>query len=381
MSSAALLVEDNQSHVELITDELIPALPGWTIDVAPTLAEARRRIGSRVYDLFLLDFRLPDGDGIEMLREIRARQATTPILFVTTASSTKLAVDAMKLGADDYLVKEEGYLSMLPFLVGEVLRRRQLAGERQALEDRLTRAERAATLGYLASGLAHHINNPLATIRTFLQLLPTRYEDAEFRTRYLEMALAESERIRDLVREIMRATTVPAEGREVQEVGAVLRRAQEAVGNALRAKGLSWREDIPADLPAVRVHGDAATCLFVSLLQNAVRFSPDKEAIELTARFDRESGHVVVSIRDHGPGVPPEHLSKIFEPFFTTAVDGLGMGLFVASRIADLQDIRLSTENGSPTGAIFTVGLPIAVVEARAEDLHSEEQPLITPAA
>lgn len=360
MSNAVLLVEDNQSHIELITDELVSVLSGWTIDVAPTLAEARRRIERRVYDLFLLDFRLPDGDGIEMLREIRIRQAETPILFVTTASSTKLAVDAMKLGADDYIVKEEGYLSMLPYLIGEVLRRRRLAEERQVLEDRLARAERAATLGYLASGLAHHINNPLATIRTFLQLLPTRYEDAEFRTRYLEMALAESERIRDLVRDIMRAATVPVEGRELQEIGVVLRRAQEAVASAAQAKEIRCTEDVPGNLPSVRVHGEAAACLFVALLQNAVRFSPEGEVIEIAARRDEGSERVVVTIRDHGPGIPPEHRDKIFEPFFTTAVDGLGMGLFVASRIADLQDIQLSTENCSPNGALFRVGVPMA---------------------
>ena len=380
MSGAVLLVEDNQSHAELITDELVTALPGWTIDNAPTLAEARRRINARVYDLFLLDFRLPDGDGIEMLREIRARHATTPILFVTTASSTKLAVDAMKLGADDYLVKEEGYLSMLPYLVGEVLRRRQLANERQALEDRLQRAERAATLGYLASGLAHHINNPLATIRTFLQLLPTRYDDAEFRTRYLEMALAESERIRDLVKDIMRATTVPAEGRELQDVVAVLRRAQEVVASAMQSKDLTWEESIPPELPAVRAHGEAATCLFVSLLQNAVRFSPERQVIEVAARADLESGHVIVTIRDHGPGVAPEHRPKIFEPFYTTAVDGLGMGLFVASRIADLQDIQLSTENCSPSGAMFAVGIPIAT-QANADDANDASAAMTTPAA
>jgi signal transduction histidine kinase len=365
MSNAVLLVEDNQSHAELVTDELLEALPTWTIDVAPTLAEARRRIQARSYDLFVLDFRLPDGDGIEMLREIRARQPETPALFVTTASSTKLAVDAMKLGADDYIVKEEGYLSVLPYLVGEVLNRRRLAAEHRMLEERLLRAERAATLGYLASGLAHHINNPLATIRTFLQLLPTRYDDAEFRTRYLEMALAESERIRDLVRDIMRATTVPVEGRELQDVRSILHRAREQVASAAEAKGLTWQEDVPTDLPPVRVHGEAATCLFVSLVQNAVRFSPEGETIEISARPDQESGHVVVTIRDHGPGIPPEHRDKVFEPFFTTAVDGLGMGLFVASRIADLQEIRLATCNGVPNGAVFSVGVPIALQEEK----------------
>jgi signal transduction histidine kinase len=359
MSKTALLVEDNTSHAELIQDELEPALSDWHIDHATTLADARRKIATRSYDLYVLDFRLPDGDGIELLREIRSRDLETPTIFVTTAASAKLAVDAMKFGADDYLVKEEGYLSVLPFLIKEVLGRRQLAAEKRVLEDRLQRAERAATLGYLASGLAHHINNPLATIRTFLQLLPTHIDDPEFRTTYLETALSESERIRDLVKDIMRAATVPVEGHEIQHLGEILARAEEGVAGAVKAKNLSYRKDIPANPPPVRVHGEAATCLFLTLLQNAVRFSPEGAAIEVQAKVDQNAGRLVTTVRDHGPGIPPEHREKIFEPFFTTAVDGLGMGLFVASRIADLQDIQLSFDNVEP-GVVFRVGLPLA---------------------
>ncbi len=361
MSQAALLVEDNSSHAELIADELEMALPGWTLDQAPTLADARRRMASRAYDLFVFDFRLPDGDGIELLREVRASNVITPTIFVTTASSAKLAVDAMKLGADDYIVKEEGYLSVLPYLVQEVLKRRQLAAERQQLEDRLQRAERAATLGYLASGLAHHINNPLATIRTFLQLLPTNIDDPEFRTKYLEMALAESERIRDLVKDIMRAATVPQHAREVQNLSDILDRAEEGVGGALQSKGIVCLRKLPENLPLVEVHGEATTCLFLTLLQNAARFAPEGTTIEIEARVDLEANRLVIIVRDHGPGVPNDHREKIFEPFFTTAVDGLGMGLFVASRIADLQDIQLSLlDTPSGGGAAFKVGLKLA---------------------
>ena len=359
--NAALLVEDNSSHAELIADELESALPGWTLDQAPTLAEARRRMATRSYDLFVFDFRLPDGDGIELLREVRGLGVVTPTIFVTTASSAKLAVDAMKLGADDYIVKEEGYLAVLPFLVQEVLKRRRLADERRQLEDRLQRAERAATLGYLASGLAHHINNPLATIRTFLQLLPTNIDDPEFRTKYLEMALAESERIRDLVKDIMRAATVPQHAHEVQRLESILDRAEEGVGGAMQTKGIVCRRKLPAQLPEVEVHGEAATCLFLTLLQNAVRFSPDGATIEIEAWVDDESGRLNTVVRDQGPGIPADHREKIFEPFFTTAVDGLGMGLFVASRIADLQDIQLILQEGaSGGGAAFQVGLKLA---------------------
>lgn len=366
MSQAALLVEDNSSHAELIADELETALPGWVLDQAPTLAEARRRMAARSYDLFVFDFRLPDGDGIELLREVRAAGVTTPALFVTTASSAKLAVDAMKVGADDYVVKEEGYLSVLPYLVQEVLKRRQLAAERQQLEDRLQRAERAATLGYLASGLAHHINNPLATIRTFLQLLPTNIDDPEFRSKYLEMALAESERIRDLVKDIMRAATVPQHGHEVQSLEAILDRAEEGVAGAMRSKGIVCKRSLPAAVPLVEVHGEAATCLFLTLLQNAVRFSPEGSTIDIEVHVDESLGRLVTTIRDHGPGIPVDNREKIFEPFFTTAVDGLGMGLFVASRIADLQDMRLVVlDTPNEGGAVFQVGVKLADPNAR----------------
>ncbi len=365
MSQAALLVEDNSSHAELIADELELALVGWTLDQAPTLADARAKFGARTYDLFVFDFRLPDGDGIELLREVRSQGIDTPTIFVTTASSAKLAVDAMKIGADDYLVKEEGYLAVLPYLVQEVLKRRQLAAERQLLEERLQRAERAATLGYLASGLAHHINNPLATIRTFLQLLPTNIDDPEFRTKYLDMALAESERIRDLVKDIMRAAMVPQQGHEVQSLEDLIVHAEEGIGGEMQKRGITCKRTIAPSLPSVRVHGEAATCLLLTLLQNAVRFSPDGGEIEIDTRFEEATGRVVAEIRDHGPGVPTDHREKIFEPFFTTAVDGLGMGLFVASRIADLQDIQLHLmPTPAQGGAVFRIGFKQAVAEA-----------------
>jgi signal transduction histidine kinase len=361
MSKAALLVEDNASHAVLIADELSAVLGDWQLDTAATMAEARRLMARRRYDLYVLDYMLPDGDGLALLREIRSDGCDSPTLFVTTAASARMAVDAMRLGVDDYVVKQEGYLAMLPFLVREVLDRFRLAEERRVLEERVRRAERSATLGYLASGLAHHINNPLSTIRTFLQLLPSHFEDRDFCTRYMSLALAETDRIRDLVLDIMRATTVPAHGQEPHALTELLARAEQNVGQELTAKAVSCRLRLPAALPNVCVHGDAAVCLFQTLLQNAVRFSPDGASIEIEVSVDVAANRVVTIMRDHGPGVPREHRDRIFEPFFTTAVQGLGMGLFVASRIADLQNVDLSLEpqlEGS--GATFRVALPIA---------------------
>ena len=358
MSRAALVVEDNGSHAILIADEIGALLSDWVVDVAGTVAEARRKLASRRYDLYVLDYWLPDGDGLELLREIRSRMGTVPTLFVTTASSARIAVEAMKLGADDYIIKKEGYLAMVPYAVSEVLDRHRLAAQRHALEQRLQRAERAATLGYLASGLAHHINNPLATIRTFLQLVPTHWEDPEFRERYLAMAVADADRIRGLVLDIIRATTVPPEGDESYDLCEILTLAEGGVSDRLREKGIRCRRRLPPSIPAVRVHRDAAVCLFQILLQNAVRFSPENADIDVDVTVDAPVRRLTAIIRDRGPGVPLEHRERIFEPFFSTAIHGLGMGLFVASRIADLQNVGLSLLPPDG-GAAFRVTLPI----------------------
>ena len=124
MSNAALLVEDNQSHVELISDEIESALTGWTLDVATTLAEARRRMAARRYDLFLLDFRLPDGDGIELLKKIRQTRNAVPVIAVTARDGVDDRVAGLNLGADDYVVK--------PFATEELVARMRAVLRRPA---------------------------------------------------------------------------------------------------------------------------------------------------------------------------------------------------------------------------------------------------------
>jgi signal transduction histidine kinase len=358
MPRSALLIEDNSSHAVLIEEELAGALPGWILDTAGTMASARKLMARQRYDLVVVDYWLPDVEGLTALREIRATAPRVPTIFVTTIASARVAVEAMRLGADDYLVKEEGYLDVLPYLVHEVLERYRLAEERVALEERVRRAERSATLGYLASGLAHHINNPLATIQTFLQLFPTHLDDDEFVGRYRAMALSETDRIRSLVLDIMRAATVPVPGNDVNDLREILLQAEASVAEELRAKRLTCRLSVPSQIPAVRVHREAAACLFQTLLQNAARFSPDGAEIEMRTSVAEDGKRVVTIVHDHGPGVPAEDRQRIFEPFFTTTTSGFGMGLFVASRIADLQDIELHLLD-EPVGAAFHVGIPV----------------------
>jgi signal transduction histidine kinase len=357
-----LVVEDNARHAELIRDELELEVAGSEVMVAEGVEAARRAVENRSFDLVILDFRLQDGDGLEILREFREAGREEPIVFVTTTAAASVAVQAMKLGAADYVVKEEGYVSILPFVARDVLERVRLRRERVELERRLERAEHLAALHKLTAGIAHNLNNPLTTVRTFLELLPARYAtDEEFRTSYYELVLQEVRRIRDLVGSMMRAVTIAeVEENDPWRVGDLVHEVESYLRPSLGEKEIRLECDAGDDVPALTRGREAIKQAMIILLDNAVAFSPQGGTVWLSSRIRRESSgdQIVVEVADEGPGVPREHEKSIFDPFFSTRAGGVGIGLFVANSLARAQGGSIEVGTRDPSGAVFTLTLP-----------------------
>lgn len=356
---AILLVEDNPRHAGLIRDELEIELPKAGVSVVGSVGEAQAALADRRFDLVILDFRLPDGDGLEILRQMKADGRSEPVVFVTTSSSTAIAVEAMKIGAEDYIVKEEGYVSVLPFVVREVIERARLRAERDELERKLARAERQASLNTLMAGIAHNLNNPLTTVRTFLELLPQRYEsDAEFRTSYYKLVLDEIERIRVLIGSMMQAVTVPNEnGDPPWAARELVRELENYAAPSLREKHLRF-EASAGEVPALVAARESLKQALIILLDNAIAFSPESGTVVLSCRVRDSDGAVQFQVADEGPGIPTENRRKIFDPFFSTRTGGIGIGLFVALSVARAQGGTLEFSPREPRGTLFTLTLP-----------------------
>ncbi|HEY8515275.1 MAG TPA: response regulator [Candidatus Binatia bacterium] len=358
-----LLVEDNPRHAELIRDELEIELPEVSVVVAPGVGEAREALDQRRFDLVILDFRLPDGDGLEILRQLKSEGRQEPVVFVTTSSSTTIAVEAMKIGAEDYIVKEEGYVSVLPFVVRDVIERSRLRAERTELQARLVRAERLASLNTLMAGIAHNLNNPLTTVRTFLELLPQRYEtDAEFRTSYYKLVLDELERIRVLIGSMMQAVAVPKEqGDPPWQVRELLRELESFTSAGLREKKVRLETQCEGEIPLLTAARESLKQALIVLLDNAIAFSPEGGAVAVTCRCiaQGEASSLEFEVADEGPGVPEENREKIFDPFFSTRAGGIGIGLFVAQSVARAHGGNLEVRGREPNGAVFVLSLPL----------------------
>jgi len=229
------------------------------------------------------------------------------------------------------------------------------------LEAERRRAERLASFGALASGIAHEIRNPLVAIKTFAELLPERFTDEDFRDDFSKVVVREIERIDDLVARLRGLAAPPAQPlapldlREPIEDTLALLRAQ------LEQEGIRvHRLYDPALSPVV---GDPAQLkqLFLNLFMNALEAmeSGGELTIELQARSWWGTSSILAKISDTGSGIPETLLGKIFDPFVTTKSRGSGLGLAICRRITDAHGATIRAENNSSgCGSTITVAFP-----------------------
>jgi PAS domain S-box-containing protein len=239
--------------------------------------------------------------------------------------------------------------------------------ERRKMQAGLMVANQLASIGTLAAGIAHEINNPLASaianLHYIAEELRTRPGDPGELPDIVADALAGLTQVRGIVAGLGTFARADEEPREDLELTRVLDAALELLSSVTRGRVTVVREYVDDAL----VLGDRRKLvqLFVNLLINAVQAIPERRAgraeIRLATHLERPD-KAVVSVRDTGVGIPPENLARIFDPFFTTRAvgDGLGLGLSIAHNIATGLGGQISVESQVGVGTTVTVVLPAA---------------------
>jgi CheY-like chemotaxis protein len=232
-------------------------------------------------------------------------------------------------------------------------------------EQRLRRAERLASVGTLVSGVAHELNNPLAAIVGFTQLLLMDERPAAERED-LETIGREAQRMAEIVsnlRILARGTQEERRTPQPVDVGDVVRHVLRTRGYTLRTHNIEVREDVDPDLPPAL--GDRAQIeqVVLNLVVNAEQAIGLREAPGLLVVRARPS-RVGVSLQvvDNGPGIAAEHLERIFDPFFTTKRpgEGTGLGLSLVHSIVEEHGGQIHVDSQVGAGTAFRVELPAA---------------------
>jgi len=215
-----------------------------------------------------------------------------------------------------------------------------------------------------AEEIAHEFKNPLASIRTAAELL-SETEDRGERLRFVRMVQGEVGRMERLLSDLKEMTLIDAR-LETEDQGPIsLTSLLEKVceGYRLRGSRVRFACEAPAGDVSVRASGERLAQVFENLLDNAASFSPDGGTVRV--RLEREDGAAVATVRDEGPGIPPEHFARIFERFFTwrpqspaAAARHTGLGLAIVRTIVEGYGGSVTARNAEGGGAEFAVKIP-----------------------
>lgn len=224
------------------------------------------------------------------------------------------------------------------------------------LQEQVKRSERLASLGTLSAGMAHEIKNPLVTLKTFTQLLPERFLDADYRETFVNLASKEIGRIDGLVNKLLTLAR-PAK----LELGAValhplLEKYTKLFRQQAEESHVTLIEKYEARNDTIEADADQLRQVLLNLLLNAQQAMPDGGEITLST-CDREEG-IELTIRDNGEGISPDVQAHVFDPFFTTKSAGTGLGLAVAHQILEEHHASVRVVSSPGKGSAFIMTFP-----------------------
>ena len=250
-------------------------------------------------------------------------------------------------------------------LVRDVSERKKLDDETRDIYHQLLQAEKMAALGQTISGVAHELNNPLATILSWAERLSQRRTLDDPVRRGLETILGESERAARIVRNLLTFARKRQTTRAMVDVNQVVRETLALRAYEQRVSNITVIDALAAGLPQVFADGHQIQQVLLNLVINAEQAmlsANGRGVLVVRTWHDAEQESVVLEINDDGPGIPDELQPKIFDPFFTTKEvgKGTGLGLTVAYAIVQEHGGRIRLESRPDAGASFYVELPVS---------------------
>jgi signal transduction histidine kinase len=233
--------------------------------------------------------------------------------------------------------------------------------ERCRFSVKIRNTEQLATVGLMGASLAHEIRNPLVSIKTFSQLLPSHYHDPDFRQKFSTIINEEVLRIEELTDQLLHMAAPRNYQEEVVDIHQEIRASVELVRLKAESRGVEIRFGLGANNGVVLTDGSAARQVVLNLLLNGIQaFDSCDSNVRWVSVATRDlSSGVEVVISDSGPGLSPEIVPRLFEPFQTSKSSGFGLGLAICRNILQGLGATISADSSSPgVGATFRVVFP-----------------------
>jgi signal transduction histidine kinase len=366
----ALVVEDNSADAELVLRELRRGGFEVTSEEVQTAEQFRRHIRKNVPQVVLADYNLGQWRGMETLEIMREEGVEAPLILVSGALGDVTAVECIKQGATDYVLK--GTLARLPSTVRRALQEKRLTEERKQAVTALAKKAEALEISnqeleqfaYVAS---HDLQEPLRMVASYTQLLAERYKGQldEQAEKYIGYAVEGATRMQALIRDLLAFSRAGRPGTEMENTDCNLV-VEGALKNLQAAVHESGAMVTHGELPTVWGNAAQLQQLFQNLIGNAIKFRR-AEAPLVQIAVEQRGYEWWFTLRDNGIGIAAEYASEVFIIFkrlhTRTEYTGNGIGLSICKKIVELHGGKIWLEAHEGPGTTFKFTLRAALQE------------------
>ena len=382
-----ILVVDDEEEIRDFLYKALSRMGGFHVEVAETAEEALQKIEKDQFDLVLTDLKMPKMDGLQLVTEIAKSKPEILTIMMTGHGTIDSALEAMKRGASDYLMKPLN-LDELIIRIRKVLEERQRFVRLKDFADKLEKANQElrkidAMKSEFVSVASHELRTPLAAIKNSVQLMLSGKtgEINENQVKFLSMAERNINRLTNILNDLLNLSKIESGKIELKFEDIELKGLIELTASSLRiqadGKSIQIEVEVPEQLPAVYGDPEKIEQILTNIIGNSIKFTAEGGKILITAKLlspEKEGGPrhtVAVYVKDTGIGIPPEHLEPIFEKFHQVegslhrSVSGTGLGLAITKGLVEAHQGKIWVESEVGKGSTFTFTLPISEGERR----------------
>jgi signal transduction histidine kinase len=363
-----LLVEDNAGDARLLREMFSKETAGsFELSHLTHMCAAETRLAKGGVDIVLLDMGLPDGHGLETLRRARAADPNVVMIVMTGLEDEALAAEAMKEGAQDYLIKGQIENRALPRALRHAIER-----QRMQLETDLIRKHQVQLRDEFLSHVSHELRSPLTSIYSFGTIIADGLAGATSpqQDEYLQIILRNVRQLQAMIEDLLEVTQAQA-GKlslELQSVSVneAISYAVDTLQGTAVEKDISLSFDSSVDLPAAYADAMRVRQILTILLDNAMKFTPAGGAVKVEAGpYEKDANLLLVEVSDTGCGIDQEAAGHIFEHLYQVTDPGragrrgLGLGLHIAKDLVTRQGGEIWVKSEPKIGSHFFFTLPI----------------------
>jgi signal transduction histidine kinase len=348
-----LLVEDNKGDVRLIQEMLKESMSmDFSVYHIDSLYEVKET-DKESYDIVLLDLHFDDITGLESYKLAYRYFPMTPIIVLTGLADEKLAYDVVKLGAQDYILKDS------------VDSKGLIRSIRYAIERKKAEIHKDEFLGFAS----HELKTPVTSIKAYVQLMEMyattgAKDSAESLLPFIKKVDSQVDKLTHIINDLLDVTKVQAGKMEFNYENFLVDEIVDEVIDTMQLT-TSRHSIIKKGGSHAYVYGDKerTSQVLVNLLSNAIKYSPHAE--EINVNVANGGNTVAISVEDFGLGISKKNQEKVFDRFYRVndkhkeTFPGLGLGLYIASEIIKRQNGRLVVESEEGKGSIFSMELPV----------------------